>query len=107
MDTRVKADTAFDLGAWSTGHLDQVERALDRWVRSSAPVNVEHEAPAALIEAMRYAVLDGGKRLRPLLVLAAWESVTRERARSAPDWDPLAMVDAIAEAGVRRHFGAP
>ena len=84
MDTRVKADTAFDLGAWSTGHLDQVERALDRWVRSSAPVNVEHEAPAALIEAMRYAVLDGGKRLRPLLVLAAWESVTRERA-AAPD----------------------
>ncbi len=34
-------------------------------------------------------------------------SVTRERARSAPVWDPLAMVDAIAEASVRRHFGAP
>jgi farnesyl diphosphate synthase len=34
-----------------------------------------HEAPAALREAMRYAVLDGGKRLRPLLVLAAREAV--------------------------------
>ena len=27
---------------------------------------------------MRYAVLDGGKRLRPLLVLAAWEAVSSE-----------------------------
>jgi farnesyl diphosphate synthase len=33
------------------------------------------EAPAGLGEAMRYAVLDGGKRLRPLLVLAACEAV--------------------------------
>ena len=31
--------------------------------------------PAALREGMRYAVLDGGKRLRPLLVLAAYEAV--------------------------------
>ena len=32
-------------------------------------------APAQLGEAMRYAVLDGGKRLRPLLVLGACEAV--------------------------------
>ena len=32
-------------------------------------------APAGLGEAMRYAVLDGGKRLRPLLVMAACEAV--------------------------------
>jgi farnesyl diphosphate synthase len=44
-----------------------VERALERWV---VP-----DAPAGLGEAMRYAVLDGGKRLRPLLVLAASEAV--------------------------------
>jgi farnesyl diphosphate synthase len=84
MDTRVTAERTFDLGAWSAAHLDRVERALDHWVRASAPVSLKHEAPAALIEAMRYAVLDGGKRLRPLLVLAAWESVTGERA-DAPD----------------------
>ena len=35
--------------------------------------------PARLGEAMRYAVLDGGKRLRPLLVLAAAEAVRRPR----------------------------
>ena len=58
---------AFDLAAWSGRHLDRVEQALSRWV----PL----DAPAGLGEAMRYAVLDGGKRLRPLLVLAAGEAV--------------------------------
>ncbi|MFT4193025.1 polyprenyl synthetase family protein [Ottowia sp.] len=45
----------------------QVEAALSRWVPA--------DTPASLGEAMRYAVLDGGKRLRPLLVLAACEAV--------------------------------
>ena len=58
---------AFDLGAWSGERLARVEQALSRWVVA--------DAPAGLGEAMRYAVLDGGKRLRPLLVLAANEAV--------------------------------
>ncbi len=58
---------AFDLAGWSRHHLDRVERALGQWVGEGAP--------AGLGEAMRYAVLDGGKRLRPLLVLAAYEAV--------------------------------
>src|SRR5450631_656066 len=37
-------------------------------------------APQRLHEAMRYAVLDGGKRLRPLLVLAAADAVHGTRA---------------------------
>jgi farnesyl diphosphate synthase len=36
---------------------------------------VPADAPAGLGDAMRYAVLDGGKRLRPLLVLATCEAV--------------------------------
>jgi len=61
----------FALAAWSEQQLDQVERALSRWVAcpTAAP------APAGLGDAMRYAVLDGGKRLRPLLVMAACEAV--------------------------------
>ncbi|MCI1192148.1 polyprenyl synthetase family protein [Calidifontimicrobium sp. SYSU G02091] len=47
--------------------LRDVEQALSRWVPA--------DAPAGLGAAMRYAVLDGGKRLRPLLVLAASEAV--------------------------------
>ena len=80
MDTRVKTDPAFDLGAWSARHLDAVERALERWVTADAPAGVDHGAPAELVEAMRYAVLDGGKRLRPLLVMAAWEAVASDSA---------------------------
>ncbi|WP_397409088.1 polyprenyl synthetase family protein [Polaromonas sp.] len=63
--------THFALGAWSTRHLAAVERALGRWVAPPVP----RPAPAGLGDAMRYAVLDGGKRLRPLLVMAACEAV--------------------------------
>ncbi len=61
------AAAPFDLTQWSHERLARVEDALSRWV--------EADAPAGLGEAMRYAVLDGGKRLRPLLVLAAAECV--------------------------------
>ena len=59
------ADTAFR--DWTAHSLTQVEAALSEWVPLSAP--------AGLGEAMRYAVLDGGKRLRPLLTLAAARAV--------------------------------
>ncbi|MFV0601816.1 MAG: polyprenyl synthetase family protein [Brachymonas sp.] len=56
-----------DFPAWSTQQLGVVEQALAGWVGAQAPEN--------LSRAMRYAVLDGGKRLRPLLVLAASKAV--------------------------------
>ena len=59
--------TARDSDLWATTQLADVERALEDLV----PV----DAPVGLGLAMRYAVLDGGKRLRPLLVLAAAEAV--------------------------------
>ena len=65
--TMMAEGTVFDLRAWSGGHLQGIEQALAGWVGV--------EAPEGLREAMRYAVLDGGKRLRPLLVLAASEAV--------------------------------
>jgi farnesyl diphosphate synthase len=57
----------FDLKAWMQVHLDRVEAALSDAIQA--------ESPAALGQAMRYAVLDGGKRLRPLLVLATAEAL--------------------------------
>ena len=60
-------DTPMNLELWSRAQLDAVEAALDRWVDPSAP--------AGLGEAMRYGVLEGGKRLRALLVMAAAEAV--------------------------------
>ena len=67
MTSAMSSRPAFDLAGWSQHHLDQVEQALGQWVGK--------DAPTRLGEAMRYAVLDGGKRLRPLLVLAAFEAV--------------------------------
>ncbi len=75
MGTRVAMSTVFDLTAWNAKQLARVELALNQWVTTEAPAGVDHGAPAELVEAMRYAVLDGGKRLRPLLVLAAHEAV--------------------------------
>jgi farnesyl diphosphate synthase len=63
------AAPAFD--AWMQQELQAVEQALKSWV----PI----DAPAGLGEAMRYGVLDGGKRLRPLLVLAACQAVDGAR----------------------------
>lgn len=61
----------FDLSAWSARQLAAIEQALSGWVASPGDAPV----PAGLGDAMRYAVLDGGKRLRPLLVMAACEAV--------------------------------
>jgi len=81
MDTRVTQlpagdqCPALDLQAWAWEKLDLVEAALDLWVKADVPQGLDHGAPEELVQAMRYAVLDGGKRLRPLLVLAACEAV--------------------------------
>lgn len=53
--------------SWARSELDAVEAALDTFVPA--------HTPAGLGEVMRYGVLDGGKRLRPLLVLAAARAV--------------------------------
>lgn len=58
---------ALDFAQWTTDRLARTEQALSQWVGV--------DAPAGLGDAMRYAVLDGGKRLRPLLVWAAAEAV--------------------------------
>ncbi len=57
----------WDFNTWALPRLEVLEQALGVWVPSSAP--------AGLGDAMRYAVLDGGKRLRPLLALAAAQAV--------------------------------
>ncbi len=66
-----------DFDGWMQRELLAVERSLEDWV----PL----DAPAGLGEAMRYGVLDGGKRLRPLLALAACKAVhgSREAALRA------------------------
>src|ERR1700675_508767 len=52
---------------WMRASLDRVETALEHYLPGT------DIAPAKLHEAMRYAVLGGGKRVRPLLCHAAGE----------------------------------
>jgi len=88
-----------EVTAWTKTRLSQVEQALDRWVGASEDLDSCHEAPAQLLSTMRYAVLDGGKRLRPLLVMAAFESVQGgyESALPAAGVHPTnSPVDAVA-----------
>ncbi|WP_308862142.1 polyprenyl synthetase family protein [Neisseria mucosa] len=58
---------ANELKAWQQKAQAQTELLLERFLPS------ENQVPHTLHEAMRYATLGGGKRLRPLLVLAASE----------------------------------
>ncbi len=57
--------TAIAFQEWLKNHSERVESALDRLLDS--PQTIPHR----LHEAMRYAALGGGKRIRPLLVYAA------------------------------------
>jgi len=65
----VSSSTDFDLKAWTTRRIDEVDLALDQWLPAGAP--------QPLGEAMRYSVTGGGKRLRPLLAIAACEAINQ------------------------------
>jgi farnesyl diphosphate synthase len=67
--------TEADFAAWMGDIQARVEAALKR----SLP-GAQH-APARLHEAMRYATLEGGKRVRPLLVFAAGDLSGADPAR--------------------------
>ncbi|HTQ77216.1 MAG TPA: farnesyl diphosphate synthase [Burkholderiales bacterium] len=67
--------TETDFAAWMGAVQARVEAALAR-----ALPGAQH-APARLHRAMRYAVLEGGKRVRPLLVFAAGELAGAPQAR--------------------------
>jgi geranylgeranyl diphosphate synthase type II len=60
---------ASDLQPWLETARRHVDAALDRWVPATG------RQPAFVWEAMRYSLLAGGKRLRPLLALAAAEAI--------------------------------
>jgi geranylgeranyl diphosphate synthase type II len=66
---------------------ERVDTALDRYLPKPPA------CPALVSEAMRYSVFAGGKRLRPMLVLAAADAVAK---RSAADSFSLALPAACA-----------
>ncbi|MGH7374597.1 MAG: polyprenyl synthetase family protein [Candidatus Rokuibacteriota bacterium] len=69
---------SFDLGAYMKQRMAAVDAALDRFLPP------ESERPESLHKAMRYSVFAGGKRLRPVLVIAGAEAVGGTAERVMP-----------------------
>ena len=68
-------------------YIQRVRSDID--ARLSAILDDRPGAPPRLVEALRYAVLGAGKRMRPLLVVAAGEAVRGSAERGRTDADLL------------------
>lgn len=78
----------FDLTTYLSARQECVERALDAALPLAEPI--------ALYEAMRYSLLAGGKRLRPVLCLAAGELVGGELPQLLPMACALEMIHTMS-----------
>jgi len=91
-----------DLRAWLDTQRQRVEEALDRFVPAASPapsggfVPATGRAPAIVADAARYSLFAGGKRLRPMLALAAAEAVAAQLGQSTDAARELALPAACA-----------
>ena len=95
------ADT--DLRTWLEARRQAVDRALHLYMpaadatASSAGLNpAPRRAPPRVSESMRYSLFAGGKRLRPILALAAAEAIAERLGTPVDQADELAMPLACA-----------
>jgi geranylgeranyl diphosphate synthase type II len=73
-----RAKTEFDLSRYIDAGCKDVNRALDRFLPKATT------KPATMHKAMRYSLFAGGKRLRPILTLAAAEACGGEATEAMP-----------------------
>ncbi|HEY9763490.1 MAG TPA: farnesyl diphosphate synthase [Trichocoleus sp.] len=89
VQTNIDSQTVtFDLSTYLAGRQQQVEAALDRAV----PLTY----PETIYEAMRYSLLAGGKRLRPILCLATCELTGGDLAMAMPTACALEMIHTMS-----------
>ncbi len=84
----VAVSTDFDFTAYLEVARGRVERALD--------ASLGPERPESLRDAMRYSLLAGGKRLRPILCLAACELAGGESDQALPTAVALEMIHTMS-----------
>jgi len=77
-------------GDRAAGYVQRVEACLDRALPGAG------RSPARLHEAMRYAVLNGGKRIRPLLAYAAGECAGAAADRIDPAATAIELIHAFS-----------
>ena len=80
-----------DLASWLTTRRDEVDAALERFLKAGGV-----DTPARLAEAMRYSLMAGGKRLRPMLVLSSAEASAEALGIGPGDARQLALPAACA-----------
>jgi geranylgeranyl diphosphate synthase type II len=86
--TTVVRNATFDLSAYLTRQKVRVEAALD----ASIPVTY----PEKIYESMRYSLMAGGKRLRPILCLATCELLGGTEAMAMPTACALEMIHTMS-----------
>ncbi|MEO0769750.1 MAG: polyprenyl synthetase family protein [Cyanobacteria bacterium J06649_4] len=86
--TNLDSPPAFDLKAYLSDRAQQVEAALD----ASLPVVY----PEKIYEAMRYSLMAGGKRLRPILCLATCDMLEADPQIAMPTACALEMVHTMS-----------
>ena len=91
-ETETETETEFDLDAYFAERQATVNAAL----AAALPEPAADRDPGRLREAMRYAVLLGGKRMRPLLTIAACEAVGGSRSAALPAGCALEMIHAYS-----------
>ncbi len=80
----------WQLQAYLDHQLTQIEAALNKYLPGSTT------RPARLHEAMRYSVLGGGKRIRPVMLLAACEAVGGNMQEAMPAACAVEMIHAYS-----------
>ncbi len=86
--TNIDSPTAFDLKSYLVERAAQVEAALDKALLVVYPEQI--------YEAMRYSLMAGGKRLRPILCLATCEMLEAPIATAMPTACALEMVHTMS-----------
>lgn len=87
---------AFDLETFLADRRVAVDAALDRALAMPGPDSPFADDPGRLREAMRYGVLQGGKRMRPVLTVAACEAAGGSVDDALPAGCALEMIHAYS-----------
>jgi geranylgeranyl diphosphate synthase, type II len=90
MNHAYEPSTEASLSAYIEPRRQRVDEALRGYLRS------HHERPRVLCEAMRYVVESGGKRIRPLLCIAAAEACGARMEHVLPTAGALELVHAFS-----------
>mmetsp|Transcript_25493 Transcript_25493/g.66228 ORF Transcript_25493/g.66228 Transcript_25493/m.66228 type:complete len:350 (-) Transcript_25493:60-1109(-) len=89
-DTLVAAAEAFDLQDYFAKKVQAVEKALDASIQCTTPETKK------IVESMRYSLLAGGKRVRPVMTIAACEMFGGSEATAMPTAVAIEMIHTMS-----------